>query len=119
MTTLRLLLDEDFNNDILRGLLRRKSDIDIMRVQDIDEIAGAADPMVLEWAAQEGRVLFTHDVNTMTAYAIERIETGQPMPGIFAVGQDMPIGPVIEDMLTLSECSEPGEWEGLILYLPL
>ena len=55
----------------------------------------------------------------MTAYAIERIETGQPMPGIFVVGQDIPIGPVIEDMLTLSECSEPGEWEGLILYLPL
>jgi hypothetical protein len=44
MTPLRLLLDEDFNNDILRGLLRRKPDLDIMRVQDIEEIAGAADP---------------------------------------------------------------------------
>ena len=47
MTTLRLLLDEDFNNDILRGLLRRTPDIDIVRVQDIEEIAGAADPVVL------------------------------------------------------------------------
>jgi hypothetical protein len=116
---LRLLLDEDFNNDILRGLLRRKPDIDVMRVQDVEEIAGAADPVVLAWAAQEGRVVFTHDVSTMTAYAIKRIETGQPMPGIFAVSQDVPIGPVIEDMLILSECSEMGEWEGLILYLPL
>ncbi len=116
---LRLLLDEDFNNAILRGLLRRKPDIDVLRVQDIEAISGAADPVVLSWAAQAGRVVFTHDVNTMTAHAIARIEAGQPMPGIFAVSQDVPISAVIEDMLLLIECSEPGEWEGLVLYLPL
>ncbi|HKA17799.1 MAG TPA: hypothetical protein VKN18_05735 [Blastocatellia bacterium] len=27
---------------------------------------GADDPTVLEWAASEGRVLLTHDVNTLT-----------------------------------------------------
>lgn len=80
----RILLDEDFNNDILRGLLRRQPDIDVLRVQDIPEIAAAKDPEVLEWAAKNGRVLFTHDVNTMTAYAIARIQAGKPMPGVFA-----------------------------------
>lgn len=116
---MRLLLDEDFNNDILRGLLRRKPDIDMLRVQDIPEIAGAPDPDVLEWAAREGRVLFTHDVNTMTAHAIERIEAGKPMPGVFAVSQSLPIGRAIEDMLVLAEWSSVGEWEGLLLHLPL
>lgn len=31
---LRLATDEDFNNRILRGLLRRRPDLDIVRVQD-------------------------------------------------------------------------------------
>jgi hypothetical protein len=29
-----LAADENFNNDILRGLLRRKPDLDMVRVQD-------------------------------------------------------------------------------------
>jgi hypothetical protein len=41
----------------------------------------AGDPAILEWAAQEGRVLLTHDVADMTKYAYERIRTGKPMPG--------------------------------------
>lgn len=32
---LRLLADENFNNNIVRGLLRRKPDLDIVRVQDV------------------------------------------------------------------------------------
>lgn len=51
---LLLAADENFNNDIIRGLLRRKPDLDIVRVQDVG-LSGADDPTVLEWAAQEGR----------------------------------------------------------------
>jgi len=40
---LRLVADENFNNDIVRGLLRRKPDLDIVRVQDAD-LSGADDP---------------------------------------------------------------------------
>ncbi len=31
---LRLVADENFNNDIVRGLLRRKPDLDIVRVHN-------------------------------------------------------------------------------------
>ena len=58
---LRFLADEDFDNDIVRGMLRRLSRMDIVRVQDVG-LSGALDPRVLEWAAREGRVLLTHDV---------------------------------------------------------
>jgi predicted nuclease of predicted toxin-antitoxin system len=58
---LKLAADEDFNNRIVRGLLRRAPDIDIKRVQDAGLLA-ADDSSVLEWAAVEGRVLLTHDV---------------------------------------------------------
>jgi hypothetical protein len=32
---LRFLADEDFDNDILRGLLHRVADLPIVRVQDV------------------------------------------------------------------------------------
>ena len=57
---LRLAADENFNNDILRGLIRRNPIIDIVRVQDVG-LSGADDPAVLAWAASESRVLVTHD----------------------------------------------------------
>ena len=45
-----LAADENFNNDIVRGLLRRKPDLDIGRIQD-EGLSGADDQAVLEWAA--------------------------------------------------------------------
>ena len=36
---LRLAADENFNNDIVRGLVRRKPDLDIVRVQDVGLLA--------------------------------------------------------------------------------
>lgn len=36
----------------------------------------------LAWAAQEGRILLTHDVATSTRYAYERVTPGQLMPGV-------------------------------------
>jgi hypothetical protein len=45
--TLRFLVDEDFDNDIVRGMLRRLPNMDIVRVQDVG-LSGALDPRVLE-----------------------------------------------------------------------
>jgi endonuclease/exonuclease/phosphatase family metal-dependent hydrolase len=115
---LRLAADENFNNNIVRGILRRKANVDIVRVQEVD-LSGADDPAVLEWAAQQSRVLLTHDVSTITRYAYERIEAGKIMPGIFEVSRTAPIGSVIEDILLIIECSLEEEWEGQIIYLPL
>jgi hypothetical protein len=115
---LRLAADENLNNSIVRGLLRRQPELDIVRIQDVG-LSGADDPTVLEWAAKEGRVLLTHDVSTITRYAYERVRAGQPMPGVFEVGRDVPIGRAIEDILLLAEYSFDNEWEGQVRYLPL
>ena len=80
---------------------------------------GQIDPTVLEWAAQEERVLLTHDVTTMTRYAYERVQEGRLMPGVFEVSRAVPIGRAIEDLLLLAECSLDGELEGQVRYLPL
>jgi len=115
----RILVDENFNGRILRGLLRRIPDADIVRAQDISEIYGAEDPEILAWAARERRIVVTHDVATMARFAYERVMSGEAMPGVFEVDQDMPIGQAIEELVLIVEASRAGEWEGQVRFLPL
>ncbi len=115
---LRLATDEDFNSRIVRGLLRRQPELDIVRAQDA-ELSAKDDPEILAWAAREQRVLLTHDVTTMKQYAYKRIAAGLPMPGVFEVSQQVPIGLAIEEILILAECSVEDEWEGQVRFLPL
>jgi len=83
---LRLLADENFNNNIIRGVRRRAFEADIVRVQDVG-LTGSDDPTVLEWAARNQRVLLTHDVSTITAFAYDRIRQSKAMPGVFEVSR--------------------------------
>jgi hypothetical protein len=115
---IKLLADENLDNTIIRGLLRRDSDIDIVRVQDIG-LSGEDDPIVLEWAAEQGRVLLTHDVATITRYAYERLANNLAMPGVIEIHTDAPIGRVIEDLFIILECGVPEDLNGQIYYLPL
>jgi hypothetical protein len=114
----RLAADENFNNAILRGLQLRIIDLDIVRIQDTT-IAGADDPTMLEWCATENRILLTHDVKTVTAFANQRVEQGLPMPGVVEVRKSMAIGQAIEELVLFALASEPSEWENLVIYLPL
>ncbi|MGI0489628.1 DUF5615 family PIN-like protein [Pantanalinema rosaneae CENA516] len=115
---IKLLADENLDNTIIRGLLRRNPEIDIVRVQDIG-LSGADDPVVLEWAANENRILLTHDVATITRYAYEQLAQSLSMPGVIEIHSDAPIGRVIEDLFMLLECATLEELDGQIYYLPL
>ena len=115
---IRFLADEDFDNDIIRGLFRRCPEIDLVRVQDVS-LSGKNDQVVLEWATKENRVLLTHDVSTMTMHVYARLASGLLSPGVFAVSQSLPIGQVLDDIILLWECSLEGEWNGQVRYLPL
>jgi hypothetical protein len=55
----------------------------------------------------------------MTRYAYERVQRGEPMPGVFEVAPTVPVGLAIEDILLLAESSLEGEWAGQVRYLPL
>jgi hypothetical protein len=115
---LRLAADENFNNDIVRGLRRRNPSIDLVRIQDVG-LTSAADPQILEWAASESRVVVTHDVSTMTRHAYERVAADLRMPGVFEIGRHVPIGIAIDELELVAECSLEDEWEGQVRYLPL
>jgi len=115
---LKFAADEDFNQRILRGLLRRQPDLDIVRLQDT-HLSGADDPVVLAWAFHEQRVLLTHDVSTMAAYAYERMRIGASIAGLIEVPQSLPIGKAIDDIMTIAVCSTAEEMANQVQFLPL
>jgi predicted nuclease of predicted toxin-antitoxin system len=115
---IRLLVDEDFNNDILRGLRRRVPDLDAPRVQAVG-LAGAGDEAVLAHAAAENRVVLTHDVSTMVGFAYQRVRAGEPMPGVIAVAQSVLARVAIEDLVIVVGCSATEDWRDQVGYLPL
>lgn len=114
----RFLADENFNNQIVRGVLRQSSGTDIVRVQDMG-LSGADDPAILVRAAQEGRIILTHDVATMVTFAYQHIQAGLYMPGLFEVSRRVPVGLAIEEIILIAECSLEGEREEQVRFLPL
>lgn len=115
---LRLLADENLNHDLIRGVLRRMPSLDLVRVQDVG-LREADDPSVLEWAAKERRIVLTHDVNTMPAFAFDRVWRNQAMPGMLVISQQAALAGVIDDILLIAECGEIGDYDGRVVYLPL
>jgi predicted nuclease of predicted toxin-antitoxin system len=115
---LRLLSDENFNGDIVRGLLLRRPDLALVRVQDVG-LGAAEDPVVLAWAAANDRIVLTHDRATMPDFAYARVQAGESMPGVFVLNDRLPVRQAIDELLLLDEGSEQAEWAGLVVYLPL
>jgi len=115
---LALAADENVHGSVVRGLQRRQPDIDLIRIQDT-EPAGADDATVLAWAAEQGRIVVTRDEATLTPEAYARVQSGQRMPGVFVVTDQIPIGRAIDDLEILAACSLEGEWENQVISLPL
>lgn len=114
----RLLADENLNHDLIRGVMRRMPSLDLVRVQDVG-LRQADDSSVLEWAARERRIILTHDVNTMPAFAFDRIQRNQAMHGMFVISQQAALASVIDDILLIADCGEVGDYDGQVIYLPL
>lgn len=114
---IRLLADENFNGRIVRGLKRLMPSADLVRVQDT-EMAGAQDPDVLMWAAQQQRVLLTHDRKTIPKFAAELTKQGMVLGGVFIAADDAPVGRIIDDLILILECSQDKEYENQVRFLP-
>ena len=112
---IKLVSDENFDSDIVRGLLRRLPDLDIVCVRDAG-LAGSVDQIILAWAAREERILLTHDRNTMPNYAYARVVAGEQMPGVFLVSNRMPKGQAVEELFLAVHCLSSEDCRDQILY---
>ncbi len=114
---LRVVSDEDVHDDIIRGLRRREPGLDIVRVQDVG-LDRIPDPIILEWAANNERVLLTGDLNTMVGFAWGRVRSALPMPGVLALLENIGVGRVIDDILLVALCYAPEEITNQVIFIP-
>lgn len=115
---IRLLTDENFDGDILRGLLRRLPHVDVVRVQDVG-LAETPDSVILAWAAEHQRILLTHHRDTVPRFAYDRVRAGDSMPGVFLVSDQMPKGQAIEELFLASQCFGSDDCKDLVCHFPL
>jgi hypothetical protein len=109
--------DADLNEDIVTGVLRRVPEIDFQTAGEA-ELENLPDPDVLTLAAQEGRILVTHDRRTMPAHFGQFIEN-QESPGLIVISQNIDVLSAIEDLILIWTASESEEYINLILTVPI
>lgn len=105
---LRLLIDEDVNHRILRGLKTRLPEADLVSVRQIG-LAGFEDPVLLTWAVQNYRTILTHDFNTMVPFAKQLLQRSEPMAGVIFIPQSLAIGRAINDLELVIACYSQAE----------
>ncbi|MCL4201233.1 MAG: DUF5615 family PIN-like protein [Pirellulaceae bacterium] len=112
------LVDQNFNDHIVDGLIRRGMISELTHVRDVG-LAAASDPTILEWAASQGLILLTHDRRTIPLFAHARVAAGQAMPGVFLVNNDMPIRQAIDELSMAAHCLSADECKNVVTYFPL
>ena len=118
MSRPRFLADNDLNDAIAVGLLRREPAVEFVRLRELG-LATQSDPEVLDFAAREKWIVVSHDVNTMREAASTRLAAGVPMHGLLLAHQRTPVAVIIESLLLIWAASEAEEWAGQIAFLPL
>src|SRR5947199_4887908 len=115
---LRLLTDEDVHGDIVHGLRRRQPTLDLVRVHDVG-LRYTPDPIILEWAAQQGRVVVSVDKKTLAVDAWDRVARGLPMPGVAILRIVLSIGQAIKELEIIACAGNPDDFRDQVIYLPI
>jgi len=111
----RLLADADLNTAIISGISRRNALLDFKRAEQVP-LEGLTDLAVLSVAAEERRVLVSHDVSTLPSH-LRQFAAEHSSPGVILIPQDMGIGPAIENLLLICEACDPPDLENRICLL--
>jgi hypothetical protein len=82
-------------------------------------LAQTPDPILLEWAASQDRVIITRDVNTLIGFACGRVQAGQPMAGVLVLRRTIGVGQAINEILLVAQCYTADEIKDQIIYLTL
>ena len=114
----KVLTDQNFDGPTFRGLLLRIRDLDVVRTEDIG-LKGFEDPDILAWAAEEDRLILTHDARTFPQFAFERMARAKKFSGLVIVPRNLSIRRAIEDLMIIILCSADGEPHDTFVRLPM
>jgi hypothetical protein len=101
---IRFQADADLNEEIVAGVVRQEPDIDFRTATEAS-LHGLPDEEVLAYAAQEARILVTHDRRTMPAH-FDKFIVNQTSPGACIISQKTRVRDAIQELLLLWSASE-------------
>jgi predicted nuclease of predicted toxin-antitoxin system len=114
---IRFEADADLKHAIVAGTLRRSASLDFRRAEAAP-LEGLADPAVLALAAEEGRVLVSHDVNTMERHFHDFIQN-QDSPGLILIPQTrVSTRQAIDGLILLWEVLDAADLENRVCVFP-
>ena len=114
---IRFQADADLRHAIIAGALRRTATLDFRRAEAVP-LEGLEDPVVLANAAKDGRVLVSHDVNTMERH-FRDFTSRQTSPGLILIPQKrVSIAQAIEGLVLVWEALEAADLENRICLIP-
>lgn len=114
---IKFLADENLRRAIVLGVRRRERSADFVQAFEVGA-AGKDDVTLLRIAAQQGRILVSHDLRTVPRH-FRHFVAGQASPGVILIPQKLALSAAIEDLVTISLASGAEEWVNQIRFLPL
>lgn len=114
---LRLLLDQDFDHRIIRSLVKRVPNLDFATARSLG-LNRANDRALLLRAADEGRILLSHDESTMPDHYFALVNQGKTLEGVFIVPRRLRFRSVVSDLEIIIQCSDHEEWKNDYKILP-
>jgi len=118
MSRPRFLAEHDFNDHIVRGVLRNEPALEFLRVRELG-MEKSSDKEILGYARAQELIVVSHDVNTMAAEAHGRLERGETIQGLFLVHQRTGVAQIIEELVLIWAASEAKEWTNQVWFLTL
>jgi hypothetical protein len=114
---IKFLADENLRRAIVLGVRRREPTTSFVDAFEVGA-AGKDDLTLLRIAADERRILVSHDLRTMPQH-FRHFIARQASPGVILIPQRLALSAAIEELVTISLASEAEEWVNQIRFLPL
>ena len=116
--SIRFQADNDLSGIIVAATVRREPAIDFKTAQAAG-LHHLDDKAVLGRAAEEARILVSHDKRSMPRHFAEFIAAGHDSPGLLLViPQDAPLAPVVETLLLIWVDGRSEDWANLVTKIP-
>lgn len=116
MSRPQFLADHDLTSHIVQGIRKHEPAVRITTARQVG-IHEQPDARVLEFAAARELIVISHDRQTMTKAAYDRVRAKLPFPGLFIVKQKVPVGPLINELILRWAASEAEEWMDRVEYI--
>lgn len=121
--TIKYLIDENQRGVLWHVIQKHNArginPIDAIRVGDpIDLPLRSSDSAIIEWSANNSRLLVTFDKKTMPGHFYHRLSSGLDHPGVFMLrSDDIPVA-TVSFLAATAYASLPEEWRNAIHFIP-